>query len=70
MGKVQLIPDSYQLMMKNNFLLKENGVVRKKILVSEVNWLGVKDLVIGFGMFIWGICGIFFHTVICFIRRK
>ena len=63
MGKVTLSPDTYQLIIKNNY--QTNGVLNKKLLISEVNQLGIKDPLIGFFMFISGIIVLFFHLGLC-----
>lgn len=70
MGKANLIADSYQLIVKNNYLVGKNSVVGKKIVISEVGELGIRDPLIGFGMFVWGIMGIFFHVFVCFKSGK
>jgi hypothetical protein len=63
MGRLDLEPDSYQLIIKNNY--KSNGVIKKRLLISEVNALGIRDPVLGFYMFVWGILALFFHLLLC-----
>lgn len=65
MGKIELKPDTYQLIIKNNYLKEENNEVIKSILISETNSLGIRDNIIGFAMFIWGIILLCFHLFYC-----
>jgi hypothetical protein len=64
MGKVLLLPDTYQLIIKNNYPTN-NDVIKKKILITETNKLGITDPIIGFFMFISGILTLFFHLFLC-----
>jgi hypothetical protein len=63
MGRVRLSADSYQLIIKNNYAT--NSVIKKRFVMSEVGMLGIRDPVLGFYMFVWGILTLFFHLVLC-----
>ena len=63
MGRLELSADSYQLIIKNNY--NTNGVIKKRLLITEVNALGIRDPILGFYMFIWGILTLFFHLLLC-----
>jgi len=62
-GKLLLSGDSYEIIIKNNF--RVNNVIRKKLLISEVNEIGIRDGIIGFYMFICGILILFNHIFLC-----
>jgi hypothetical protein len=70
LGKAELTTDTYQLIVKNNYLVSKNSFVGKKLLISEVGKLGIRDPIVGFGMFVWGIIWIFLHLFVCFKRAK
>jgi hypothetical protein len=68
MGRVTLLPDTYQLILKNNY--PTNDKIVKKVLITETNQLGIRDPIIGFVMFITGILVVFFHLFLCFKSAK
>jgi hypothetical protein len=54
MGKTEVSPGNYQIVMENNYLTK--GQFQKELLITEVGLLGATNHVLGFAVFAYGTC--------------